>query len=138
MLRGAVPRHRDGGVRSAPPPGTMIDQPVAMLQALDKITARVRRLPIKVGQTVAFGTLSVQVDACRKAPPEDSPESAAFLKITDRKTDPPRTVFSGWMFASSPALSGMDDPVYDIWVTDCTSDTASAAASAPPPGPSPH
>jgi hypothetical protein len=118
---------------SALPPGTMIDQPVAMLQALDKITARVRRLPIKVGETVKFGTLSIQVDACRKAPPEDSPESAAFLKITDAKSDKPLTVFSGWMFASSPALSAMDDPVYDIWVVDCTSDTASAAPSSPAP-----
>jgi hypothetical protein len=118
---------------SALPPGTMIDEPVAMLQALDKITARVRHLPIKVGQTVKFGTLSVQVRACRKAPPEDSPESAAFLTITDGNSDSSRTVFSGWMFASSPALSAMDDPVYDIWVVDCTSDTASAAPSSPVP-----
>lgn len=111
---------------SALPPGTMIDQPMAMLQALDKITARVKRLPARVGQTVSFGTLKVEVDACRKAPPEDSPESAAFLKITDTKSDPPRAVFSGWMFASSPALSAMDDPVYDIWVVDCTTETASS------------
>jgi hypothetical protein len=123
---------------SALPPGTMIDQPVAMLQALDKITARVRRLPIKVGQTVNFGSLSVQVDACRKAPPEDPPESAAFLKITDGKSDTPRVVFSGWMFSSSPALSAMDDPVYDIWVIDCASEIASAPAAAPTPSATPH
>lgn len=118
---------------SALPPGTMIDQPVAMLQALDKITARVKRLPAKVGQAVTFGTLKIQVDACRKAPPEDSPESAAFLRITDAKFDPARAVFSGWMFASSPALSAMDDPVYDIWVVDCTTETASSPVQAAPP-----
>ena len=84
-----------------------------------------------VGDTVKFGTLAVQVEACRKAPPEDSPEAAAFLKITDGKADKPRTVFTGWMFASSPALSAMDDPVYDIWVVDCTSETASAAPASP-------
>ena len=110
----------------------MIDEPVALLQALDKITARVKRIPIKVGETIKFGTLTVEVDACRKAPPEDSPESAAFLKITDTKSDKPQTVFSGWMFASSPALSAMDHPVYDIWVADCTSETASAASSPSP------
>ena len=115
----------------AAPPGTMMDEPVAVLQALDKVTARVRRLPIKVGQTATFGTLQVTVDACRKAPPEDSPESAAFLKITDGRTDPPKIVFSGWMFASSPALSAMDHPVYDIWVVDCSSDTTASAAPAP-------
>ncbi len=118
--------------QSALPPGTMIDEPVAMLQALDKITARVKRIPVKVGQTLKFGTLTVELDACRKAPPEDSPESAAFLKITDTKSDTPQVVFSGWMFASSPALSAMDHPVYDIWVVDCTSETASAAPSSSP------
>ncbi len=125
--------------QSALPPGTMVDQPYAMLQALDKITARVKRLPVKVGQGATFGTLSIQVMACRKAPPEDSPEAAAFLKITDTKSDPVQVVFSGWMFASSPALSAMDHPVYDISVVDCTSDTtvpgstpAPAPAAAPP------
>jgi hypothetical protein len=114
---------------SALPPGTMLDQPIAMLQALDKITARVRRLPIRVGQTVPFGTLSIEVDACRKAPPEDPPESAAFLKITEGQAgDPaPRLIFSGWMFASSPALSAMDHPVYDISVVDCAADATAEA-----------
>jgi hypothetical protein len=117
---------------SALPPGTMVDQPVAMLQALDKITARVKLLSVKIGQAAtSFGTLSIQVMACRKAPPEDSPEAAAFLKITDTKSEPAQLVFSGWMFASSPALSAMDHPVYDISVVDCTSDTT-VAGSTPP------
>jgi hypothetical protein len=123
---------------SALPPGTMLDEPIAVLQALDKITARVKRLPVHVGQVGKFGTLSILVDACRKAPPEDSPESAAFLKITDGKSDAPQTVFNGWMFASSPALSAMDHPVYDISVVDCTTDSTAPASSAPPaPSPAP-
>lgn len=113
----------------APPPGTMIDQPVAMLQALDKITARIKKLPVKVGEKVPFGTLSIEVDACRKAPPEDPPQSAAFLKIADtRPGEAPQVVFSGWMFASSPALSAMDHAVYDISVVDCISDATASAA----------
>jgi hypothetical protein len=123
---------------SALPPGTMLDQPVAVLQALDKVTARIKRLTVHVGQTGKFGTLSILVDACRRAPPEDPPESAVFLKITDGKSDPPPTVFDGWMFASSPALSAMDHPVYDISVVDCSSDTTAApslGASAPEPPP---
>lgn len=112
------------------PPGTMVDQPWAVLQALDKISARIRRLPIKVGQTTTFGTLSIEVDACRKAPPEDPPESAAFLKITDKKPDATQTVFDGWMFASSPAVSAMDHPVYDIWVVDCAADATASAGPA--------
>jgi hypothetical protein len=122
---------------SALPPGTMLDQPMAVLQALDKVTGRVRRLTVHVGQAGAFGTLSILVDVCRKAPPEDQPEAAAFLKITDHKSDPPVVAFSGWMFASSPALSAMDHPVYDISVVDCMSDTTAAPSSAAPAAPSP-
>ncbi len=113
-----------------PPPGTMIDEPVAVLQALDKVTARVRRIAVRVGQNADFGTLSIKLDACRKAPPEDAPESAAFLEITDHNSSgAPRMVFSGWMFASSPALSAMDHPVYDISVVDCASEATAAAPS---------
>ena len=76
-----------------------------------------------------FGTLSIEVAACRKAPPEDPPESAAFLKIVDAKPgEAKQRVFSGWMFASSPALSAMDHPVYDIWVIDCSSEPTASAA----------
>jgi hypothetical protein len=106
----------------------MIDKPIAVLHGLDKITARVRQLEVKVGQSVPFGTLSIKVDSCRKAAPEDTPESAAFLEITDTKPgEAPRKVFSGWMFASSPALSGLDHPVYDVWVLDCAGDATGAA-----------
>ena len=115
-------------VADAAPAGTMVDQPLATLLGLDKVTAQVKKLSAKVGQTVKFGTLSIQVAACRKAPPEDSPESAAFLKITDAKPgEAPQLVFSGWMFASSPALSAMDHPVYDISVVACGDEAASPA-----------
>jgi hypothetical protein len=120
-----------------PPPGTMIDEPMALLQALDKVTARVRRIPVRVGHNADFGTLSIKLDACRKAPPEDAPESAAFLEITDHNSSgAPRMVFSGWMFASSPALSAMDHPVYDISVVDCPSEATAAAASSTSASPS--
>jgi hypothetical protein len=130
----ATPPAQEPEEPSVLPPGTMIDEPVAMLQALDKITARVKRLPIHVGQVGKFGTLSILVDACRKAPPEDSPESAAFLKITDGKSDAPQTVFSGWMFASSPALSALEHPVYDLVVLDCVNASGAPAADEAPAG----
>ena len=125
------PKAPESDEETLPPPGTLIDQPFAVLQALDKISARVRRLPVKVGASAPFGTLSIEVAACRKAPPEDPPQSAAFLKITDtRPGEGSRVVFSGWMFASSPALSAMDHPVYDIWVVDCSSAPTASAAPA--------
>ncbi len=103
------------------PTYTYIDMDTAVLQALDKVTARVSTIDAPVGQTVRFGTLEITVRACRKRPPEEPPESAAFLEIREQKEGEaqPSLLFSGWMFASSPALSTLEHPVYDIIVIDC-------------------
>ncbi len=93
---------------------------VAVLQGLNKVTARVSAIDAPVGQAVRFGTLEITAHTCHKAPPEEPPESVAFLEIRDLKPDePPVELFVGWMFASSPALSALEHPVYDIWVLDC-------------------
>lgn len=93
---------------------------MAVLGGLDKITARVVTIEAPVGEPVRFGTLEVVARACKKRRPEESPESAAFLDIWDIKQgQPAQGVFRGWMFASSPALSAMEHPVYDVWVLDC-------------------
>jgi hypothetical protein len=94
----------------------------AKLQGLDKITARVSTIEATVGQPVAFGALEITVRACDKRPPEEPPESAAYVEIVERQAnEEPKPIFSGWMFASSPAVSAMEHPVYDIWVLDCMS-----------------
>lgn len=92
----------------------------AVLQGLDKVTAQISRIEAPVGQFVRFGTLEIVARTCDKRPPEETPESAAFLDIADVKPDEPaETIFQGWMFASSPALNSMEHPVYDVWVLDC-------------------
>jgi hypothetical protein len=97
-----------------------IAEPVALLQGLDKITARVSKFEAPVGTPVRFGTLSIRVRDCEKHPPEEEPESAAFLEIDEvRPGEANLRVFSGWMFASSPALSALEHPVYDVNVLDC-------------------
>lgn len=103
----------------APPPAP---KPItaAILGGLDKITARVTPIRVPLGQTVRFGTLEIQAKACDKRPPEEPPESAAYVEIRELKPgEQPARVFAGWMFASSPALSALEHPVYDVWVTDC-------------------
>jgi hypothetical protein len=105
---------------------------IAVLQALDKVSARISLLDVPVGQTVAFGTLEITARACDKRPPEETPESAAFLEIVEKRTgEAPATPFIGWMFASSPALSAMEHPVYDVWVLDCKNASSSASESSP-------
>lgn len=116
-------------------PGAAESYPVAVLQALDKVTARVTTLQAPVGQTVRFGTLAIKAAVCEKHPPEETPESAAFLDIVEQRAEQaPVDVFRGWMFASSPGLSPMQHPVYDLWMVDCVSSSPSAEPRASPGG----
>ena len=104
---------------------------VAVLQGLDKITARISTFEAPVDQIVRFGTFEIIARTCHKTPPEEPPERAAFLEITEVRPDSPSApIFTGWMFASSPALSAVEHPVYDVWVIDCKSTSSSAASSA--------
>nr|WP_298687703.1 DUF2155 domain-containing protein [uncultured Dongia sp.] len=102
-----------------------------VLRAMDKITARVSTITVPVGGTVTFGSLKITAKACDKHPPEETPEASAFLDVVEEKPgEAPQPRFQGWMFASSPALSALEHPVYDLWVLDCTDDTPAAEVPA--------
>jgi hypothetical protein len=91
------------------------------------MTARVEELALPIGKTIEFGSLAIVARTCRVTLPEETPpESAAYLEITEFKpgAQSTTTVFNGWMFASSPALSAMEHPTYDVWVTGCREKTA--------------
>jgi hypothetical protein len=144
-----VPAPTQGPAQPAPPaaqaPSQLPSEPqaepqwvpykVAILQGLDKITARVSQFDAPIDQPVHFGTLAITVRACLKRPPEDPPETAAFLQIDKMRAGTESTTakqaFSGWMFASSPAISALEDPVYDVNVLDCKSPTTAAPLSPP-------
>ncbi|MFO1154375.1 MAG: DUF2155 domain-containing protein [Rhodospirillales bacterium] len=106
--------------------------PIVLLRALDKVTTRSSTLEAPIDQPVHFRTLTITARVCDKKPPEEQPEAAAFLDIVEARPGmAARDVFRGWMFASSPGLSPMQHPVYDVWVLDCimTDDTAAARDS---------
>ena len=94
------------------------------LQTLDKITARIATMKMALRQPTRFGTLEITAYHCAYRPPEAPPETAAFLEIkdvgyTDSTEATHKMVFSGWMFASSPAISALEHPVYDVSVLAC-------------------
>ena len=92
----------------------------AVLGGLDKVTARVSKFTAPKDKHVRFKTLRILVRECFKRPPEETPETSVFLEIIDlRPGGKPLRVFTGWMFASSPALSALEHPTYDVWVIDC-------------------
>ena len=105
----------------APEPKVEVEGKGAVLQGLDKVTARISTLEANVGQTVEFGSLSITVRRCQRSRPDQRLERAAFVEIdsTDPATKQKKRVFSGWMFMSNPAISALEHPVYDVWVKDC-------------------
>ena len=103
---------------------TWIDGNKARLQALDKITARISTVEAPVGAARFYGTLEITINRCAFHPPEEPPENAAFITVRDRGYDglAPKQVFSGWIFSSSPAVSALEHPVYDLTLLDCFTD----------------
>lgn len=93
---------------------------IAILRALDKVTARTVDLEVPVDEPIRFGTLNVTVRYCRTRPPEEPPETFAFLEIEEVPDSRAAVrLFTGWMIASSPALNPLEHPVYDVWVVGC-------------------
>ena len=94
----------------------------AHFKALDKITARIKKLDINVNEEQDLGTLIIKLKSCQNRPPDYQPDSAAFIEIYDKMNlndNDTGLIFSGWMFSSSPALSALEHPVYDISLISC-------------------
>jgi hypothetical protein len=91
----------------------------ALLRGLDKISGRTTDLPVLVGEAVRYGRLQVRLGECRY--PAGDPSSDAYAQLTIADVSQNVTLFSGWMIASSPALSALDDGRYDVWVISCQS-----------------
>ncbi len=105
-------------------------QAVAELQGLDKVTARTQRFYAPVGKSTSFGTLAITVGDCLVNTPDAPPDSVAYLTIVDHKPgQPEQKLFAGWMFASTPSISALDDGVYDVRVLACTRTQGSTVPS---------
>jgi hypothetical protein len=96
---------------------TVEEAPGAKLRLLDKITGALTDMDLSNGQSQTVGRLTVQMDACRYDP--ENPAAEAFAHLTVLDSAKPNPVFNGWMTASSPALSALDHPRYDVWVLRC-------------------
>ena len=90
-----------------------------VIQGLDKITARIKTFEVNVSQTYKFGVLDIFVERCIFSKPIFKPESLAYIRIKDNSDRLSEVNFKGWMFASSPALNALQNPVYDISILAC-------------------
>lgn len=102
-----------------------------VLRGLDKVTGRLSTMTVNVGEKAEFGALDIYARVCMTHPPEETPENAAFLQVIEKKPEGQLKLFSGWMFSSSPALSAMEHPVYDVWVIKCQGEQLKPPAPAP-------
>ena len=128
----------------APAHAEKLANPVAVFAGLDKITGRIISFDVKIDETVQFGALQITPRVCYSRPPTDAPQTDAFAQVDEiDEQKQVKRIFSGWMFADSPGLHGVEHPIFDIWLTACKGgtvvihDAPTVEASAPNPDESP-
>ena len=103
----------NGNIITGPP---VVQGPGALLRLLDKSVGRSSDVDLTVGETTVLGRIAVRLLECRY--PEESPASEAYAHLEIMDLDG-QELFRGWMIASSPALSALEHPRYDLWVLRC-------------------
>ncbi len=92
----------------------------AVLQGLNKVTAKTSELRIKVGSQIEFGKLVIKAKKCWRSPPDQRPENKILLEVLETDANGiKKVIFYGWMFSSSPSISGLEHPIYDITAIEC-------------------
>lgn len=121
LLAGAV-------IVPSPAAAQRIENQVAVFAALDKVTARIRRLEAPLGKKEEFGALRITARACYSRPPTETPKTSTFVEVDEVQLDGQvKRIFTGWMFAESPGLNALQHPVFDLWLTECASPSRTAA-----------
>jgi len=139
---------------AAPAVADPIRHPTAVFAGLDKITGRIINFEVAVDETVQFRTLQVTPRVCNTRPQTEAPQTTSFVEVDEQMPKPDqqrdasgrttpasaadakgevKRIFSGWMFAASPGLHGVEHPVYDVWLVDCKGGKEVAAAPAATP-----
>src|SRR5450432_2129448 len=114
------------------PPAQKIVNKKASFSGLDKITGRIINFDEDIGETVQFGALRVKTDACYTRPATEAANTDAFVEVDEITLQGEvKRIFSGWMYAASPGLHGVEHPIYDIWLNDCKGPDTTIVTAAP-------
>ena len=120
------------------PPAQKIVNKKASFSGLDKITGRIINFDEDIGETVQFGALRVKTNACYTRPATEAANTDAFVEVDEITLQGEvKRIFSGWMYAASPGLHGVEHPIYDIWLTDCKGPETTIVTAAPTEAPKP-
>ncbi len=119
------------------PPTQKIANTSALFSGLDKITGRIINFDVAIGETVQFGALQVTPRACYTRPLTETANTDAFVEVDEVTLQGEvKRIFTGWMFAASPGLHGVEHAIYDVWLTNCKGATQTVTAT-PDPTPTP-
>lgn len=119
-----------------------IKHPIAIFSGLDKITGRIISFEVKIDETVEFGALLVTPRVCYTRPTTEPQNTTSFIEVDEiTVSGDTKHLFSGWIFASSPGLNGVEHPIYDVWLIGCKGGSGVIADNpvvTPPPAPAPE
>ena len=92
---------------------------IAVIQGLNKTTAKTSRLEMRIGDKINFGQIIIAAHKCWQSSLDQKPESKILLEVFEQKEGAQKRIFYGWMFASSPSISGLEHPIYDLTAISC-------------------
>ena len=111
-------------VAAGPAAADRIRNPTAVFAGLDKITGRIISFEVVIDETVQFGALQITPRVCWTRPPTEAPQTTTFTEVDEVTfNNEYRRIFTGWMYAASPGLHGVEHAIYDVWLTDCKGGT---------------
>ena len=105
--------------------GEAVEKKYATFKLLNKTTNKVSKKTILVNSIEKWDTLNIEVLYCASTPPNEIPENYVLVDINDTVNKQNINIYRGWMISSSPDVTPLENPIYDLWLVDCTNDKTS-------------
>ena len=102
-----------------------IEMKYAKFRLLDKISNKLIDKTILVDDSNEMATLNIKVYACFSEPPTEISEDYVLVDVIDNFQDSQKNVYRGWMISSSPEVTALEHPIYDLWLLGCINDKTS-------------
>ena len=102
-----------------------IEKKYASFKLLNKTTNKVSKKDILVNSQITWETLNIEVLYCASTPPTEIPEDYVLIDVFDTINKENINIYRGWMISSSPDITPLENPIYDLWLVDCINDKAS-------------
>ena len=102
-----------------------IEKKYASFKLLNKTTNKVSTKDILVSSKISWETLNIEVLYCGSTPPTEIPEDYVLIDVYDTINNENTNIYKGWMISSSPDVTPLENPIYDLWLVDCSNDKTS-------------